>query len=209
MASFAAFLEVGGKRYPLFRYEFEMHQETDTLGRPASPVLGGTISCILSTPGQTDPFLMQWMLSPTMQQDGRVMLTNPESKSTLKTISFFNAYCTHMDISFMPGVNGGAGSSQMQLQISSQRVAVGAIVHDNNWPVASHGAGESFMRQVRQEQPQPKPKPKRGLTGVPPVIGLPKPSPPITPKPPIGKPPLGGRRGRSDLLKRPFPCPIR
>lgn len=187
MASFAAFLEVGGKRYPLYRFEFSMHQETDTLGRPASPVLGGTIVCVLSSPGSQDPFLYQWMLSPTMQQDGKIVLTEPESGATLKTISFFNAYCTQMDLTFRPGQNGGAGSSLIQLQISPQRVAVGAILHDNNWPVASHGSGESFAKQVRQEEPQPKPKPKPkpGLVGTPPISTprIPKlpPMPPGTP----------------------------
>lgn len=119
MASFAAFLEVGGKRYPLYRYELSMHQETDTLGRPASPVLGGTIVCTLSSPGSQDPFLYQWMLSPTMQQDGLIRLTEPTSGATLKTISFFNAYCTNMELTFRPGQDGGhsasgAGSSLIQ-----------------------------------------------------------------------------------------------
>lgn len=152
MASFEAFLEVGGRSYKLFRYELSMHQETDTLGRPASPVLGGTILCTLSSPGQQDAFLYQWMLSPTMQQDGKIRLMQAAPKATEKTISFFNAYCTGLDLSFMPGATGGgpasgAGNSVIQLQLSPQRVAVGAIVHDNNWPVASHGAGETFAKQ--------------------------------------------------------------
>lgn len=74
MASFFAFLEVKGNRFPLLSYDLSIHQETDSLGRPASPVLGGTIDCVLSAPGSDKPFLTQWMLSPTMQEDGKIIL---------------------------------------------------------------------------------------------------------------------------------------
>lgn len=59
MASFTAFLEVGGKKYPLYRYELYVRQEVDELGRPASPVLGGTITCTLTIPANQDSFLYQ------------------------------------------------------------------------------------------------------------------------------------------------------
>ncbi|MEZ0609351.1 type VI secretion system tube protein TssD [Fibrella sp. WM1] len=62
MASFTAFLEVGGKKYPLYRYELYVRQEVDELGRPASPVLGGTITCTLTIPADQDSFLYQWMV---------------------------------------------------------------------------------------------------------------------------------------------------
>jgi Hemolysin coregulated protein Hcp (TssD)/Novel toxin 16 len=161
MASFAAFLEVGGKRYPLYRYGLSVYQETDELGRPASPVHGGAIVCTLAATGQQDSFLTQWMLHPEMQHDGKVRLIDPESGATMKTISFFNAYCVRMDFSFLPGLgntlgSNGRPSSTMQVQINPQRVAVGPIIHDNNWPVASHGSGESFVRQ-----PIDLPKPNR------------------------------------------------
>lgn len=83
-------------------------------------------------------------------------LLEAASKATEKTISFFNAYCTGLDISFLPGQGGGSssrvGSSQVQLQISPQRIAIGAVVHDNNWPLESHGAGESFGKQRTPQQ---------------------------------------------------------
>lgn len=164
MASFTAFLEVGGKQYPLQRYELGMRQEIDQLGRPASPVLGVAITCTLHSPVSSDSFLYQWMLSPTMQQDGKIRLLQAGAKATEKTISFFNAYCIDMNLNFFPGLSGGMGSSWLQLQISPQRVAVGAIVHDNNWPLDSHGAGEIFSlaayqaNSVTAKAPKP-PKP--------------------------------------------------
>lgn len=145
MASFSAFLEVKGEQYPLLGYDLSMHQETDSLGRPASPTLGGTIECVMSAPGSDKPFLLQWMFSPTMQEDGRIILMQDVPQSTLKTISFFNAYCIGLQTVFMPGDTGG-GSLQMQVRLSPQRVAVGVIVHDNNWPLESHGSGQSFTR---------------------------------------------------------------
>ncbi|MEZ0612202.1 type VI secretion system tube protein TssD [Fibrella sp. WM1] len=178
MASFTAFLEVGGNSYPLYRYEFSVHQETDTLGRPSSPVLGGTITCTLSPPSSSDSFLYQWMMSPNLQQDGKIRLLQAQAKATEKTISFFNAYCTSMDLSFMPGLHGRGGSSLIQLQINPQRVAIGAIVHDNNWPLDSHGAGESFA-QKQAERPTAPPKKEEepstfmeGLHGVLDVVGM-------------------------------------
>lgn len=87
-----------------------------------------------------------------MQEDGRIILMQVSPESTLKTISFFNAYCVGMQTSFMPGASGG-GSLQMHIRISPQRVAVGAIVHDNNWPLPSHGAGEAF---AKPQQSNPK-----------------------------------------------------
>ncbi|MEZ0607275.1 type VI secretion system tube protein TssD [Fibrella sp. WM1] len=164
MASFTAFLEVSGKQYPLQRYELGMRQEIDHLGRPASPVLGVVISCTLHSPVSSDSFLYQWMLSPTMQQDGKIRLLQAGAKATEKTISFFNAYCIDMNLNFFPGLSAGMGSSWLQLQISPQRVAVGAIVHDNNWPLDSHGAGETFSlaayqaNSVTAKAPKP-PKP--------------------------------------------------
>lgn len=138
----------GGKRQhlPLLSYTLSIHQETDSLGRPASLTLGGTITCVLSTPGSDKPFLHQWMFSPTMQEEGRLILMQDSPRATLKTISFFNAYCVGLQTNFTPGAGGG-GSLQTQVRISSQRVAVGAIIHDNNWPLESHGAGQTFAQQ--------------------------------------------------------------
>lgn len=146
MASFFAFLDVKGQQYPLLSYDLSIHQETDSLGRPASPTLGGTIDCVLSAPGSDKSFLHQWMFSPTLQEDGRLILLQDSPRATLKTISFFNAYCTGLETRFVPGDTGG-GSLQLLLRISPQRIAVGVIVHDNNWPLESHGAGQSFAEQ--------------------------------------------------------------
>ncbi|WP_375444252.1 type VI secretion system tube protein TssD [uncultured Fibrella sp.] len=142
MASFAAYLSVGSSTYRLYSYDLAIQQETDSLGRPSSATQGGVITCTLDAPN--DGFLHQWMFSPTMQADGKLVLMQESPESTLKTISFFNAYCVNLDIKFRPGA-GGAGSFVNTLRISPQRVAVGAIVLDNNWPLASHGAGETFQ----------------------------------------------------------------
>ncbi|MBO0952199.1 type VI secretion system tube protein TssD [Fibrella forsythiae] len=142
MASFAAYLSVGSSTYRLYSYDLAIRQETDSLGRPSSPTQGGVITCTLDAPN--DGFLHQWMFSPTMQADGKLVLMQESPEATLKTVSFFNAYCVSLDIRFRPGTGGG-GSFVNTLRISPQRVAVGAIVLDNNWPLASHGAGETFQ----------------------------------------------------------------
>ena len=191
MASFSAFLEVGDSRYPLTYYDLFIHQQTDSLGRPASPTLGGTITVELHSPGQNDTVLTEWMLSPTRQYDGFVHLYRDDTKAKLKTISFFNAYLIDMGEHFSAS---GSGPMKTQLVISPQRVAVGGIVHDNNWPEASHGAGITHAGYVPEP---PKPKPKPGLVGTPTFPDLPNPAktPPITkplpsdPVPPSRTPP--------------------
>ncbi len=141
MASFSAYLEVGGSRYPLTYYDLYIHQQTDTLGRPASLTQGGTITCELHSPDQRDNVLTEWMLSPTKQHDGFVHLYREDTKAKLKTIAFFNAYCVDMGVHFSAS---GLGPMMTRIVISPQRVAVGAIVHDNDWPVESHGAGITY-----------------------------------------------------------------
>ncbi|WP_375447099.1 type VI secretion system tube protein TssD [uncultured Fibrella sp.] len=177
MASFTAILEVKGNCFPLLSYDLSIYQETDSLGRPGSPTLGGTIDCVLSAPGSDQPFLLQWMFSPTMQEDGKIILLQESPKATLKTISFFNAYCTGLQTNFVPGDSGG-GSLQMHIRISPQRIAVGVIIHDNNWPLESHGAGETFARTIpppsnekaaREEEPSAF---MEGLHGVLDVVGM-------------------------------------
>ncbi len=177
MASFSVFLEVGGSRYPLTYYHLYIHQYTDSLGRPASLTLGGTITVELHSPGQNDTVLTEWMLSPTRQYDGFVHLYRDDSPAKLKTVSFFNAYLVDMREHFSAT---GSGPMLTQLVISPQRVAVGGIVHDNNWPVESHGAGITYANNV----PEPQHKPKQGLTGIPTFPDIPNPSktPPL-PKP--------------------------
>ena len=79
--------------------------------------------------------------SPTRQHDGFVHLYREDTKAKLKTISFFNAYCVDMGVHFSAT---GSGPMLTSIVISPQRVAVGAVVHDNNWPVESHGAGITY-----------------------------------------------------------------
>ena len=150
MASFSAFLEVGGSRYPLTYYDLYLHQQTDALGRPASHTQGGTLTCELYTPDQRDTVLTNWMVSPTRQYDGFVHLYRQDSKAKLKTISFFNAYCVNMGVHF-----SATGSRPMftSIVISPQRVAVGAVVHNNNWPVESHGSGITHTPPPVEQEP--------------------------------------------------------
>jgi hypothetical protein len=140
MASFQAYLEVAGQKYPLYRYDFSVYQVVDALSRPASPVLGGKLLCTLAASAQQDSLLTQWMLSPTMQCDGVVRLMRADAKATEKTITFENAYCIGLNFQFTPGQQGHA-SSLLDIEISPQRVSVGSILHDNRWPIENGGGG--------------------------------------------------------------------
>ncbi|MBO0931732.1 hypothetical protein [Fibrella aquatilis] len=57
----------------------------------------------------------------------------------------------------------------MTIVISPQRVAVGAVVHDNNWPVESHGAGITHTPPTLPKEPSAL---SEGLHSVLDVVGM-------------------------------------
>ncbi|MBO0938906.1 hypothetical protein J2I47_20300 [Fibrella sp. HMF5335] len=75
-------------------------------GRPASLTQGGTITCELHAPPQTDTVLTQWILSSTRQHDGFVHLYREDTQAKLKTVSFFKAHAVNMGVHFSASGSG-------------------------------------------------------------------------------------------------------
>ena len=133
MPSFHAQLAVGSFKSALDSFILDINQDTDSLGRPSSPVFAGKITMAFNT--SADPLLAEWMFSPSKQLSGTVTLRELEGQ-TLKTITFSNAYCIDMEESF----DGTANSAKMTttITISPEKITVGQVQHDNDWALIEY-----------------------------------------------------------------------
>lgn len=129
MASFSAYLTVGTFKTWLNALSLNIHQEVDDLGRPHSMTHGGKLT--LAFNATRDPTITAWMVDPAKQLSGFVTFLDDVGR-TLKTLDFTNAYCVDMEENF----DGTANSVNMvtTIIISPEKISVGQIPHDNNWP---------------------------------------------------------------------------
>ncbi|MBC8155071.1 MAG: hypothetical protein H7Z72_19435, partial [Bacteroidetes bacterium] len=139
MSSFQSFLKIDGKEYDILYSDLGLGQAVDSLGRPASAVYGGTTTIELHTPAN-DPTLYEWMINPEKRMDGQVILRRLDSRATLKSIKFYNAYCVGMVIRFDGTAN--ASSFKTTIRISPEQIEIGGLLHDNCWP------DENPIRQI-------------------------------------------------------------
>ena len=130
MASFRGVLKVGKFETDVNFFHMSIFQARDSLGRPASNTLGGTITAEFNS--TQDSVVAQWMINPSLRMDGSVTFLGIESKSTLRTISFENAYC----ISLTEHANntGGGGQMTTTIVISPEIVTAGSVRFDKKWP---------------------------------------------------------------------------
>ncbi|MBO0937708.1 hypothetical protein J2I47_14210 [Fibrella sp. HMF5335] len=129
MASFSAYLTVGSFKTWVNSVEINMHQEVDVLVRPASPTYGGKLTVAFNS--TDDSLVTGWMFDPAMQLNGTITYVDP-SGITLKEIAFINAYCIDMQEEF--DGTSSAVSMITTIVISPEKVIVGGIQHNNNWP---------------------------------------------------------------------------
>ncbi len=132
MSSFQTFLKIGDRRYELNAVRVEISQLVDTLSRPASPTQGGKITTELNTPDAGDPTLIDWMISPTKRLSGKVIYKRIDSNATLKTITFYDAYC--VDLRQLFDGTGQSGQLRTLLTISPRLLSMDGLQLDNRWP---------------------------------------------------------------------------
>lgn len=143
MSSFQSFLHVSGKKYEILYSDLDIHQKIDSLGRPASPTFGGMFNVAINMPDSGDATLFEWMFDPAKILNCKVVLKRIDSHAVLKTIKFYNAYCTGMDLSFDGTAN--ASSFRLRLCISPEQFDINGLFHDNRWP------DESPIQQIADE----------------------------------------------------------
>ena len=127
MASFRAKLTIGNFKTNLDSFVLEIHQQIDSLGRPASPTFGGTICMAFDTP--TDPLVSKWMFDPAMQKSGVVVLRDLVGR-TMKEIHFTGAFCVAQDIDFDAYSSAKLTTT---ITVSPEKITVSDMKHDNSW----------------------------------------------------------------------------
>ena len=89
--SFLAKLVLGSAEYNVLAADYEISQSTDAQNRPNGKPKGGIISLTLEASNKND--LAEWMLSPTMKKAGQLTFFRRDANSSMKTISFSDAFC--------------------------------------------------------------------------------------------------------------------
>jgi hypothetical protein len=128
--SFSAELVIPGRAYTVRRLQWSIHQERDHLGRPNAVARGGQIQVEIDS--IRDELLVHWMFNPEKKLAGSVRLFEDDSRATLKTVEFANAFCVLLKGSF-DGTGNGRSMSQTIL-ISAERLLVRDVELVNLWP---------------------------------------------------------------------------
>lgn len=163
MPSFRTYLQVNGRQYALNHFDFELHQETDVLGRPASLTYGGVFVLTTEAPPAEDATLYRWMADPARHMNAQVLIKDMIG-STLKVIKLYNAYCVglteHFSPSSAPGAGAGIGSLFVTIRLSPQAVNNGGVFHDNDWPGADPIVDWEWADMAQPPAPRAKAQPK-------------------------------------------------
>lgn len=129
--SFSAALIVNSKSYPVRRFIWGLQQNTDVVGRPDARVQGGQLQIEMDS--EADETLHHWALDDTKKMDGELVVFAADNRfSRRKTIAFQDAYCIGLGKRF-DGSSSGQGMT-MTLTLSANRLHVGEVELDNNWP---------------------------------------------------------------------------
>ena len=71
------------------------------------------------------------MVEPGLFLNGQVLIKNLSSRTNLKVIKFYNAYCVDLEQHF-DGM--GRSEGERSLRVSPQAVNLNGLMHDNDWP---------------------------------------------------------------------------
>lgn len=99
--SFLAKLVLGSTEFNVLAADYEISQSTDAQNRPNGKPRGGVINLTLEASNKND--LAEWMLSPTMKKSGQLTFYRRDANSSMKTISFSDAFCINYKESFDAG----------------------------------------------------------------------------------------------------------
>jgi hypothetical protein len=125
LAHVESYLMLDGNKYEIVEFNIVFLQDTDHKGQPQNEVKGGKL-CI-TLPHSADKTLYEWAKTATQLKSGEVIFYS-ELSGTVLHVEFFNAYCINMEHQIK-----SAGGLTIKLTISSERLTVNGIEHDNNW----------------------------------------------------------------------------
>lgn len=77
--------------------------------------------------------MAEWMINPSSRMDGSVTFSDIDSRATLRTVTFSNAYCISM--SEHADLTGGGNQMTTTIVISPEVVNAGSVKLDKKWPL--------------------------------------------------------------------------
>jgi Hemolysin coregulated protein Hcp (TssD) len=129
MASFTAFLNVGGGSFPILTCDYSLSQPVDPKGRPTAGVTSNQINVLVV--GNDYEVLTDWAADSHKKLNGSIKFINREG-ATFKIVSFEDAYCVSYREVFTP-YGGVTSSYSFNLGITSSKMHIGGVPHDNMW----------------------------------------------------------------------------
>lgn len=127
--SFLSQLTIDDDTMNVLRCSFAFEQGVDNTGRPSQKPRGGQIMILIESTNKTD--FLEWMISPSMTKDGEVIFYKRDNMSSLKTVSFKEAYCTSYHEDFDAVSNEPL---QTRIVVSAKELTVKDTTFVNNWP---------------------------------------------------------------------------
>jgi hypothetical protein len=129
--AFHGVLEIDNKQYKMLQWNLHISQRTDQNGRPMANPEGGKITVTLESTGDNDFF--EWVVSPDMSKNGRIVFQRRDNTSSLKTFEFKNAYCIDY---FEDFIAEGSSPMKLRITISALELKSGSAQLAKNWDKA-------------------------------------------------------------------------
>ena len=114
-----------GETYEVEHFDINFEQPTDFRGQPQHEIGGGQMTLHLSQIPSNNLYL--WAKTSTSRKSG-VILFQTDVGMTVMKVEFSNAYC----INLTRQINAHTGTNTT-LVISSEKVKINGIEHDNVW----------------------------------------------------------------------------
>ena len=114
-----------GETNEVEHFDINFSQPTDYKGQPQHEIGGGLITVHLSQIPSNNLYL--WAKTSTSRKNG-IILFQTDVGMTVMKVEFFNAYC----IKLVRQINAYKGTNTI-LVISSEKLKINGIEHDNNW----------------------------------------------------------------------------
>ncbi len=126
--SFLSQLTIADDTMNVLRCSFNFEQGADAAGKPSQRPSGGKLIILIESTSKTD--FLEWMISPNMTKNGEVVFYKRDNMSSLKTITFKNAYCLSYQEDFDAE---GNQPLKTRIVVSAKEITVKDTTFFNNW----------------------------------------------------------------------------
>ena len=126
--SFKATLNMFDNKYNVLECSYEIIQETDAEGQPASVVRGGKIHLTVESSGDTK--IAESMVDNNKRSNGSVVFYKNNADATMKELKFEDAYVVGYRESFTS--TGGKPMTE-EFELSARLLTIGEMEFENTW----------------------------------------------------------------------------